>query len=131
MKLKKIHESSSQWSAIVLDDESHKFLVKSYQNPGNWKVFAHHMTINPFGKTDIAVDETVILKVTEFGMSDRAFAVKVKGYSGKTNNSFPHVTIYVNAEAGAKPKESNDIENWASEKRNIVLRGIVKNIQHG
>ena len=104
------------YSAVVLTEDSHAKLVNKYGylTPEGWKIFAHHMTI-VFGAglpTEIKDREgdTVELKVTHIGLNKRVIAFKVEGFP--TNNDIPHVTFAVNVTDGAKPVESNDIEEW-------------------
>jgi hypothetical protein len=104
-----------KYSAVLLDQQSQNKLAQTLTPiiPPGWKVFAHHMTIDPFGLVDERlVGQAVALRVTHIGKSDKAIAVKVSGYNGKTNNAFPHVTVAVNVAAGAKPKDSNGIREW-------------------
>lgn len=129
--LKEIISQKPRYSAVLLDEESHKKLVSLYSDkfPNSWKVYAHHQTIDPFSLiSDEKVGIPVTLTVTEYGISDKAFAVKVSGYEGKTNNKFPHVTIAVNVVGGGKPKDSNDITEWMPESRKITLTGTIQNL---
>ena len=129
IKLKPLLEAEKRWSAVVLDDRSVNALISQYKPkiPNGWEVIAHHMTINPFGLTP---DEgkQVNLKVVAVGMTDKALAVKVEGYDGKTNNAFPHITIAINRAGGAKPKDSNSIQNWEPVSNGLVLSGTVQNL---
>lgn len=104
-----------KYSAVLLDEQSQNKLVLMLKPiiPPGWKVFAHHMTIDPFGLIDERlVGQSVALRITHIGKDDKAIAVKVSGYNGKTNNAFPHITVAVNVAAGAKPKDSNTIREW-------------------
>lgn len=104
------------YSAVVLTEDSHAKLVNKYGDlvPEGWKFFAHHMTIS-FGTglpTEVKHQEgeTVQLKVTQIGVTNRVIAFRVEGFH--TNNEIPHVTFAVNVTKGAKPVESNQIEEW-------------------
>ena len=104
------------YSAVVLTEDSHAKLVNKYGNivPEGWKIFAHHMTI-VFGKglpAELKEQEgdKVELKVTELGVTNKVIAVRVEGFP--TTNKIPHVTFAVNVTKGAKPYESNLIEEW-------------------
>lgn len=122
-------EKQKRWSAVVLDEQSRNLLIATYktQIPEGWEIIGHHMTINPFG---LVPDEgqSVTLRVIAVGLDDKAFAVKVGGYVGETNNAYPHITIAVNRAGGGKPKDSNDIQNWTKVVNGIVITGIVKNL---
>ena len=118
-----------RYSGIELDDKSHTLLKQKYPPQEGWEFIAHHMTIDPF-KT-LPEEETgkeVKLKVTHVGKSDKASAVKVSGYDGKTNNKFPHVTLSVNRSGGGKPKDSNEITEWEPVQDDIYLTGTIKNL---
>lgn len=128
MKLKEIIKTPS-WSAVVLDNFSKNKLLSIYPNPGNWKPIAHHMTIDFKSIVDDSkIGNPVILKVTSVGISEKAMAVKVSGYDGKTNNKFPHVTLYVNELNGGKPKDSNEIINWTKVENGLTLHGTIQNL---
>lgn len=134
MKLKKILQEINQaprYSAVLLDVESKDLLVAEYKDkfPSDWKIYAHHQTIDPFNLIGTELVGTPIkLQVTHYGKSDKAFAVKVSGYTGKTNNSFPHVTVAVNVNGGGKPKDSNSITEWIKVDKSIQLNGTIQNL---
>lgn len=120
-----------KYSGVLLDEESHKKLIGLYKDqiPDSWNLYAHHMTINPFGLVpQEMVGKSVSLKITHVGKSDKAIAVKVSGFEGKTNNAFPHITIAVNVIGGGKPKDSNSITEWTEDKNNVSLNGTIQNI---
>jgi hypothetical protein len=118
-----------RWSAVVLDEKSRNLLIATYKSqiPQGWEVIAHHMTINPFGLTT-NVGTIVQLKVIAIGLDDKALAVKVEGYEGKTNNAYPHVTIAIDRANGAKPKDSNEIKNWTPVVNGIIISGVIENL---
>jgi len=118
------------YSAVVLDETSHDFLVNKFKEEiGDWKVFAHHMTIG-FKKSlkDLDLEryneKDVSLVVTHIGRSDKALAIKVSGF--KTINKIPHITLAV-SETGS-PVDSNDITEWKAIEELIVVNGTVKNL---
>lgn len=131
IKLKNLLPTSPRYSGVLLDEPSHNKLVELLKDsiPANWKIYAHHMTIDPFKliSSDL-VGTKVNLKITEVGQSDKALAVKVVGYNGKTNNAFPHITVAVNVEGGGKPKDSNDITEWHGILSSLVLNGEIRNL---
>lgn len=118
-----------KFASLVLDDKSKAKLLKAviHKIPKDWKVYAHHMTIN-FGKglpDELRNDlnQTREIKVTGIGMSDVALAVTVEGYP--TDNKIPHITIAVNVDGGGKPVDSNKIVNWEKFSNYINLSGTV------
>jgi len=126
-------KSDILYSAVVLDDNSKNRLYSVMANkiPKDWKVICHHMTI-VFGKKlpkDMKSDlgKSVSLVADEFGLSDMAAAVKVFGYPSK--NAIPHITLAINADAGAKAVMSNDITNWVKLDTPINLTGVVSEIK--
>jgi len=130
MKLKSLIENH-RWSAVVLSEESRAKLLNFFVKdiPVNWEVIAHHQTINPFGIVDYnLVNKTVELTCTHIGKSDKAIAVKVSGYPGKTNNKFPHITLAIDRKNGGKPKHSNDITDWKELETKPKVSGVIKNI---
>ena len=119
------------YSAVVLDDRDRKKLLEIFvsQIPDNWSKYAHHMTIKmgelpPEYKNDI--DKQVKLTAYEIGTSDKAVAVKVRGYW--TTNHFAHVTLAVNTNEGGKPVDSNKITVWHPLPNTISLSGTVTEI---
>lgn len=121
------NHSDISYSAVVLNDESHKFLANIFQYniPSNWILVAHHMTIS-FGKAveDEYVGKNVTLQAYEYGKSDKAMAIKVRGF--KSDNKIPHITIAVSPDG--KPVMSNDITDWTSITP-FEISGIVTNIK--
>ena len=120
------------YCGVLLNTESQNKLKTVFRNyiPTGWTVRCHHMTIDPFKEcTDQnMLGQTVELIVTSVGISELASAVKVVGYRGQTNNSFPHVTLAFNEKAGGAPKHSNNIQEWTPIQEHIVLTGVITNI---
>lgn len=132
IKLKDIvtENNKPRWSAVVLDAQSKNTLVNSFKNmiPDGWEVIAHHMTINFKNIVNTAeVGKRATLKVTHIGKNNTALAVKVSGYTGTTNNSFPHITIAIDRANGGKPKDSNTITNWQPVTQDMYLLGTIQN----
>lgn len=121
---------SKKYCGVLLDNESQNKLKQLFGSivPENWTIKCHHMTIDPFKECTENLGKTVNLMVTHFGKDDKACAVKVVGYKGKTNNAFPHVTIAVNDSEGGQAKDSNQIKEWTPIKQHIVLSGEIKNL---
>lgn len=116
-------------ATLVLDDASHNKLIKLLKDyiPKDWKVFAHHMTIN-FGnglpenlKRDLGKVKSIT--ATEIGVSDMAIAVRVEGYH--SDNKIPHITVAVNVAEGGRPVMSNNITNWGKLENKINLSGVI------
>jgi len=115
MESKDMYPESSDvlYSAVVLDEKSHKFLLGVFEKqiPTGWTKIAHHMTI-VFGKgidDKKELGKKVKLLVTDIGRNDKAMAVLVEGYPSK--NAKPHITLAVNPDGG-KPQMSNDITEF-------------------
>jgi len=124
---------SISYSAVILTDESKRKLKSLFFNsvPSNWKWFGHHMTINIgeiSGELIDLINKKVKLTAYEIGVSDKAIALKVKGFPSK--NKIPHITLSVNINEGGKPKDSNDILKWEPLKHHINLVGEVQEIPH-
>lgn len=122
--------TNKKYCAVLLDEVSQKKLKSLFANliPENWTIKCHHMTIDPFNKCAEGIGTSVNLMLTHFGKSDKACAVKVVGYKGKTNNAFPHVTIAVNEADGGKAKDSNNITEWTPIRQHITLTGTIENL---
>jgi len=138
LTVKKIMESKDMYpnsdilySAVVLDEKSHKKLVNKFKKdiPEDWNLIAHHMTI-AFGKpvpNKEDIGKEVKLRITKLGKSDMAVAVQVEGYP--SNNKIPHITLAVNPDGG-KAVDSNNITNWVDyEDNELLVTGIVTNIK--
>lgn len=107
------------YSAVVLDEESRKKLIKVfwYLIPSNYEVIAHHMTIKMGAlengsreKQDMENGIEITLNVVDYAMDDLVMAVGVEGYP--TTNAKPHITIAVNRADGGKPFMSNKLTDW-------------------
>lgn len=122
---------SGKYCAVLLDNESQNKLKQLFGSliPEKWTLKCHHMTINPFDECSEGIGESVNLMLTHFGRNDKACAVKVVGYKGKSNNTFPHVTIAVNESAGGKAKDSNTITEWTPIRKHITLTGTIENLE--
>ena len=114
-----------KFASLVLDDKSKTKLLTKFVSkiPKDWKLFAHHMTIN-YGKglsDELKSDlgEYKNIKATEIGLSEMAIAVKVEGY--RSDNDIPHITLAVNVNEGGKPVMSNSITNWEKLENYILM----------
>jgi len=119
------------YSAVVLDDASHQMLVNQFKTliPENFKVYAHHMTIN-LGELKEEYRKylglTVMLKVIAIGIDEKVIAVKVEGFP--SINKIPHITIAVDVANGGKPMMSNNIPYWSPTKSLFMLKGTVEEV---
>lgn len=134
MRFKKffMEQSSKSYSAVVLDDASRAALldhptVQQMIPPGS-EVIAHHMTIKLGSLTGTPHIER-LGKAEEFtayqigtAKDGMVLAVKVDGISDNKN---PHITVAINRDMGAKPKDSNLITNWESLNPPVTLKGAV------
>jgi|TARA_R110000787_G_scaffold61866_1_gene139955 hypothetical protein len=105
-----------------------------------WAKIAHHMTIC-MGEipTKFAhlLGDRVSIEIDGIGISDRVIALRVKkdSIAGRLSvNEIPHITIAVNHGEGAKPFESNAINNWYdisfdNPSDSIILNGIVTEVK--
>lgn len=121
-------EELPSYAGVKLDEESRNLLLKEFPAPTNWRSYAHHMTIklgalDPNTQRDfgVSVSQRVQLQVVAVGLSERAFAVQVKGV--KSTNRIPHVTIAVSPDG--KPRDSNDITEWKPVTVSLTLSGVV------
>ena len=106
-----------EYTAFVLDEESHKKIAALAPKEDGWKVFAHHMTIIPPPKQQVeprlpqryffegelkvvglaSNDKVVAVKVD---LSNEMIPVKIKG--------IPHITVATNPSKGGAPVMSNE-----------------------
>jgi hypothetical protein len=120
-------KSDVLYSCVLLDGQSKGTLMDKLGIwiPQDWKVFAHHMTINLGELKDKSeLGKEVVLTVTKLGLSDMALAVQVEGFNSK--NEIPHITIAINPEGG-KPVMSNEITKWQDIK-SFMIKGVVTEI---
>lgn len=122
------------YSAVVLNEKSHKRLVNAFsttwENEEGWETISEHMTINMGKLPEYLKDflgEEVELKVIEFAGNDLVKAVSVECRVPSTNK-IPHITLAVNRKNGGKPVMSNNLTNWTPVHAEIYLKGIVKEI---
>lgn len=117
------------YCAIVLDPQSREKILNHLSIPNDWKVICHHMTIKMGELPENLKDrkgEKVTLSVTKLGKSDRALAVGVD--SNLSLNVIPHITVAINAKAGAKPVESNQIQDWKELDEAFTVSGKIEEI---
>jgi hypothetical protein len=101
------------YSGVVLDKSSKEKILSNVDTPKGWKVYAHHMTIClgelPENLKDLKGKKQT-LKITKLGKSDKAIAFGVE--TDLSKNKIPHITVAINTSIGAKPKDSNEIQEW-------------------
>lgn len=126
-----IEKKNISYSAVVLDEMSKKKILNLLKDviPDGWKIINHHMTIRlgelpedlkPF------LGHSTELYVTGIGLSGKALALRVEGFHSDKKN--PHITVAINDKEGAKPKDSDSIQNWSDVDNSISLRGRVDEI---
>ncbi len=117
------------YSAVVLDQQSKEKILNHLSIPNNWKVINHHMTIKlgelPPNLKD-HVGKKVTLKVTKQGKSDKSLAVGVE--TDLSQNKIPHVTVAINTSIGAKPVDSNYIEDWTDLEETFTITGRIEEV---
>ena len=125
------------YSAIVLNKSSRERLLRVMGDkiPENWEVIADHVTINMGSIKDDAtphLDLPILIQALDYAINDKVLCVGVNCDPIKTKNSKPHITIAVNREGGAKPRDCNDIPDneFINLKRPLRLSGYVREIPH-
>ena len=119
------------YTALVLTDESQDKLVAAMAGrfPSEWKVYAHHMTIN-MGRIKPDMEHLLgqhfDLVVKNFAVNDMVAAVSVDSEVPSAND-VPHVTVAVNVREGGKPFHSNKLIDW-NPVEPLVLRGRVEEV---
>lgn len=126
------------YNAIVLTQDSQNELLKYFSNiipdESGWTIKAHHVTIS-MGSTPNEyysyLNQTIPLTVYGFGKNDRVIAaqVEINHEVVQSKNKIPHITLAINNAVNAKPKESNDIENWQKINQNFTINGIFKELK--
>lgn len=111
--------SNISYTGIVLTEASHNELIEKIRNkiPKNWKIVAHHVTVNlGLYKGDINLLNSIQeLTVNSFAIDNRICAVGViMPPEIPSKNINPHITIALNLnpESGDKVtvKESNNLQ---------------------
>lgn len=106
--------------AVKFDEKTRERLLEIAESlcpiPDDWKIYCDHITMchsshkNWIGWKkflDRYIGEKFIFRVTGYGKSDKAFALSV---DLNTANPVAHITIA--CAPGARPVQSNDIDNW-------------------
>jgi hypothetical protein len=126
--------SSISYTAVILDEKSRSFLATEFKHliPEGWEWIAHHMTIC-LGSLNDEIRKDLLgyqahLMVESFGINDKVMAVGVSGML--SNNKKPHITLAVNRADGGKPYMSNGITEWTEVSNNLILTGIVEEVEN-
>ena len=105
---------SIEYTAFVLDDDSHRKLAK--MAPDGWKVYAHHMTMIPPTEQKQRLPPSQFfegcIKVVGIARNDKVITAKVDLGDIALYNKIagvPHITIATNA--GGKPAMSNEFSD--------------------
>jgi len=124
------------YTAIILDPTYSAELKRATTEfvPEGWRVFCHHLTLN-MGRMDADLNDPelhgseCIIEIDAIGMNDKAVAVRASSFSTENGtalnsmNKVPHITVAVNTENGAKPKDSSTITMWGP--FSLTLRGKI------
>jgi len=124
-------DNSISYSAVVLDDRSHKKIIKNFgldNISDGWKIIAHHMTIclgelPPEQKKLLGM--SVRLEIDKIGGNDMVVAAAVNT-TIKTKNALPHITLAINKHNGGKPVMSNYIKHWEKTPKFYVTGKIME-----
>ena len=121
------------YSAVVLDKKEQDLLFNKFKTliPDGWEYIGHHMTIK-LGelpeKLKSLNGKIITLKIKGIGLSDRAMALMVDDSESISERPIPHITIAINKNNGAKPKDSNDIKEWKDLKFPFSVTGTIMEI---
>lgn len=124
---------SIEYTAFVLDDDSHRKLAK--MAPDGWKVYAHHMTMIPPTEQKQRLPPSQFfegcIKVVGIARNDKVITAKVDLGDIALYNKIagvPHITIATNA--GGKPAMSNEFSDEDFEPiEPIMVCGKVEEVQ--
>jgi hypothetical protein len=122
--------------AVILDQDSQNRLLKHFLDefpPSGWTVKAHHVTVSVDNLPEEFkpyVNSEIPIKVVGYGKSDMAIAaqVEIEHEVIESQNTIPHITLFINEEAGAKPVMSNNIKMWQKIDSQIELNGVFKKL---
>ena len=130
-----------QYTGIVVDDSRKDRLLKTFNHliPDDWQTIDEnmHVTIKLGGLDDhdpmnYHLNLPIYVRGTHIGVSDKAIALRVDITTDKikSKNEIPHITLAYNKNAGAKPKDSNEITDWRELKRPINIRGVFQEVPY-
>jgi len=130
-------ERKVNYMALVLDSASSARLKDFALLHMPWedsKLYCHHMTIaHHTNMTDSITawvkdheSQTFTIEAVEYGWSEKAFAVKVKGGEVPSVNTLTHVTMATHPSANGQAVDSNYITQWCKLDETITLSGHVE-----
>lgn len=126
------------YTAIVLYKDSHLKLISSLEDliPKDWKIVAHHVTINmkSFAGDIKLLNSNHLVEVNSFVINDKVCACGVKIITGIiSENDNPHITLAINKAADAKAKDSNNKKLWENAKtiNSLILEGKLVEVAKG
>jgi hypothetical protein len=125
-----LNESKISYSAVVLDKESSKKLIKMGTLQDGWEAAAHHMIINTGALNDPSMKgKTIALEVVQATENEYVIAAKVTILDPtlQVRNRIPHIVIAVNKKNGGKASMSASLEDWI-EVTPLIITGVVKEI---
>ena len=122
---------------LVLDEASVNTLKAFAKHSMPWsdaKLFCHHMTIAHYTNITRKLrrwaekheGQTFTITATDYGHSDKAFAVKVDPKKVPSINALTHVTLATNNATNGKDYESNQITQWQPFPTPIQLTGTIE-----
>jgi hypothetical protein len=104
-------------------------LLQQFDIPEGWKVHAHHMTLHMGASEDRSIiGQEVELKIVGIGKDENAMALLVQSPL-QSKNDKPHITLAT--APGAKPYQSNNIENWEKLDYSMSVPGVVAEVAQG
>ena len=149
-----IRQASISYTGVILNSTSRTRLVDMVKSMPQvqsllselGEPIAHHLTLTLGELKDPEAKELIgqegEITCTHLGISDKAIAVKcspvIKFSNGtinwetitkKGNGKFPHITVFVNREAGGKPVDSNNITDFISLKQDLKLMGNLAGVE--
>ena len=124
---------SNNTKRAILEYTKKWFIDNNKEFPKDWTSYCDHMTLvfNNGSESaykfadglDIFLGQSISLRIISVGISDRAIAL---GVDFITNNKYSHITVAV--APGAKPVESNYIENWIPTNGDFYITGTYKKV---
>ena len=123
--------------ALVLDEASSNVLKAFAKHSMPWDdatSYCHHMTIAHHTNVTPKLmkwaqkheGETFTLRATDYGYSDKAYAMKVNAGKVPSVNRLTHVTMATNNATQGKAVDSNNISTWTKLTTPITLTGTVQ-----
>jgi hypothetical protein len=125
------------YTGLVLRPESRAMLLAEVGHliPPGFKVIAHHCTLCMGPLCPDLIDDPSATAYTPIATAvasnERVVAVKVDlGPGVRSTNATPHITVACNYDGGGKPKDSNDLTDWAPLRPMVVLVADLVEVEH-